>query len=803
METLGSVLLGLGRSEKDTPNGAATSERRRGAAMPPRGFSIATLCVAMVLTMAIPAFADGDDLVIEGSGWGHGIGMSQYGAYGRALAGHDADDIIEAYYTGAAVGSLGAGGVPAAPDVMVNVASDQVSNVVRIIYQQAGGVDGVEMSRPGDTPVVLTPAQNDDLRVRITDNLPSGDGGCLVEVSPDGDPDNYAPEWGGVEGSCDITFPLYGDGPPGNLIRLEDCRDPDPKDCTFGLGEYLLLIDNYSPLRTTPDSGWDGFDSVIKMNPEQYMMGINEVPWSWGIQGDAALEAQVIAARSYGIGAVLARNHLTRGCFCDVVSSTVDQNYDGWPGQTNESHVPGTYYDEWADAVVATAGEIVEHDDATNDIVTAYYSSANGGRSMNNEDYWGGSPISWLRSVDDPYTLNPSSGNPNIEWGPPAPVVSKAALAGILGLQLIYDVEILDTYDSGSPSRIAVTGRDATGTVVKDTYGGSYIDGVTFKNWFGLKSAYITGFGGDLPGPPPATDTERWAGANRYKTAIEVSQANYPAGAETVIIATGLNFPDALAAASLAEGAGAPVLLVAGGSVPGSVLAEVNRLNPSEIVILGGTAAVPMSAEDVLDDVAPVTRLAGSNRYETAIKIAEATHPGTSDVVFVAPGTTYPEPLVAGSAAAADDAPVLLVPPTSLPGSVATELVRLNPTTVVVVGGGTVISQAVVDAIAGLGPTVQTIAGPNRYTMSANVSAYAFPGGADFVLVATGNNFPDALAGSGVAGLLDAPILLVGSTLPSVIAAELQRLDPDTVRVLGGPAAVPPAVYDAIVDLLD
>jgi putative cell wall-binding protein len=271
-----------------------------------------------------------------------------------------------------------------------------------------------------------------------------------------------------------------------------------------------------------------------------------------------------------------------------------------------------------------------------------------------------------------------------------------------------------------------------------------------------------------------------------------------------VIIATGLNHPDALASASLAAAIDAPILLVAGGTVPGATLAEVNRLAPTQIFILGGTAAVPQSAENVLDDVAPVTRLAGANRYGTAIEISRATHSGPVDTVYVAPGTSFVEALVAGPVAASRNAGILLVPPTSVPGSVANELQRLDPASIVVVGGGGVISSSVVSQLGAYADSVTSISGANRYDTSVRVAQHGFPGGADTVLIATGAIFPDALAGAGVGGDLASPILLVeSSNLPGVVASELGRLDPLTVRVLGGPAAVSDSVVAEMVALLD
>jgi len=299
------------------------------------------------------------------------------------------------------------------------------------------------------------------------------------------------------------------------------------------------------------------------------------------------------------------------------------------------------------------------------------------------------------------------------------------------------------------------------------------------------------------------TDIDRWFGQDRYETAVEISKAGFPSGSDAVIIATGLNHPDALAAAPLATRIDAPLLLVRGGSVPSSTLLEVRRLSPDRIYILGGTAAVPSSAQGVLDDVAPVTRLAGADRYETAVKISRATHSSTVDTLYVTAGTSFVEPLAAGPVAAVSQSGLLLVKPDSIPGVVANEISRLSPSKIVVVGGGVVVSQAVVNQLSAYAPTVQSISGSNRYHTSVLVSRHGFPSGADTVLIATGTIFPDALSGGGVAGDLDAPILLLEpGSLPFTVADELRRLNLSTVRILGGPAAVSSTVLSEIASLL-
>ena len=138
------------------------------------------------------------------------------------------------------------------------------------------------------------------------------------------------------------------------------------------------------------------------------------------------------------------------------------------------------------------------------DIVSAVYSSSNGGATQNNEDIWGGAPLPYLRSNPDPFTLSAPT-NPYPSWTYTKP---QSTLLSRLDLDSIVSIEITDTYDSGTASRIAVTGYRGGALVTVDAYGGKPIDGVMVQSWYGLRSPHITGFtlAGTAP-PPPSTTT--------------------------------------------------------------------------------------------------------------------------------------------------------------------------------------------------------------------------------------------------------------------------------------------------------
>jgi putative cell wall-binding protein len=250
-----------------------------------------------------------------------------------------------------------------------------------------------------------------------------------------------------------------------------------------------------------------------------------------------------------------------------------------------------------------------------------------------------------------------------------------------------------------------------------------------------------------------------------------------------VFIATGESFPDALAMGPAAATLDAPLLLVAPNSIPGPTAAELQRLNPGSIVIGGGVGAVSASVQQQLAAYTsgPVTRISGTNRYSTAAKMSQAYFSPGVGTVYVTTGANFPDALSAGAAAAAggrNPVPVLLANGSGLPGEVAAELIRLDPNRVVIVGGTGVVSPAVEAQIQGLGvPDVDRIGGSNRYATSAAVAASVFSSGQTSVLLATGQNYPDALAAVALAGKLGAPLLLTeADQLPPVILSELRRL---------------------------
>ena len=294
----------------------------------------------------------------------------------------------------------------------------------------------------------------------------------------------------------------------------------------------------------------------------------------------------------------------------------------------------------------------------------------------------------------------------------------------------------------------------------------------------------------------------RIAGSDRFDTSARISAAAFPEGADTVFVATGRNFPDALAGAAVAARLDAPILLVDTSAIPPSVATELTRLGPSTIVILGGEGAVTPGVATALEAYGSVVRISGDNRYSTAAAISSYGFPDGSDTVFLATGGDFVDALGGAPAAAAADAPILLVESDMIPAAIADEIVRLGASNLVLLGGNTAVTDDVEAALGTYG-TVTRLSGNDRYATAAAISAYAFPDGADGAFVAVGTAFPDALAAAAAAAHLGVPLLVVmGGSVPSVVNDEIVRLGPSAITVIGGPSAVSLTVQGRLSNLL-
>ncbi len=307
------------------------------------------------------------------------------------------------------------------------------------------------------------------------------------------------------------------------------------------------------------------------------------------------------------------------------------------------------------------------------------------------------------------------------------------------------------------------------------------------------------------------------AGDTRYETAVEIARQTFPDMNGTVVIASGQNFPDALSAAGLAGAVGAPLLLTKTTTLPSEVVELMDDWGVAVAYVIGGEAAVSSDVFDAIADHAyhDTIRIAGDDRYETAalvaLEIAESQGGDFSHHAFIARGDSFPDALSASPLAYASASPILLTKPGSLPASTGTALDELDIESAVVAGGLSAVSAttktAIDAALADNGGTAsERWYGDDRYATAVEIAENAVDGGWatwEAVGIATGENYPDALAGGARVGEMGGVVLLTRTnSLPAVTGAALEAHADDVlfVDVFGGLVAVTQTARNAVLD---
>lgn len=266
---------------------------------------------------------------------------------------------------------------------------------------------------------------------------------------------------------------------------------------------------------------------------------------------------------------------------------------------------------------------------------------------------------------------------------------------------------------------------------------------------------------------PVISNVDRIVGNNRYETAVKVSQAGWPT-ANTVILARGDDYADALAGVPLAHQLNAPILLTQTNNIEPTIISEIKRLGAKQVILLGGPGAISDSVKKELErHNLTAERIAGGNRYETAALIAErmAREGAIFETAFIAVGTNFADALAASSYAAIKGQPILLTETNSLPQPTENAIKTLGIKNTVVCGGSGAVSESVFTKL----PNSKRVSGNNRYLTALELAKEFMPECTNHVYVATGLNFPDAIAGGVLAAKHNSGVLLVqgNQTAPS------------------------------------
>jgi SpoIID/LytB domain protein len=391
-----------------------------------------------------PAFAEPPaSISFSGKGYGHGVGMSQIGARGLALAGDTATAIINYFYPGSDV-------IPLTDDQILRVnignqltAASLKSDTPGMSLQLISG-DGIEPQ------VISTLAAKDSVRLTVSANkvaITTTQVGITTILTP---VDQLTIRWSG-------TRYLAG---PDSVLSLTHTK----KTTRYRYGQIQVKVIKDAKLGNRL-----AIVNQVRIHDE-YLWGISEVPSSWPA---AALEAQAIVSRSYAMSKV---GKIQKSCDCELYSTISDQNFAGFAkeaelrwGQIWKAAVSRT-------SVSENTGLTVTRNAAP---IRTYFGSSTGGVTETSKNAWG-SDVGYTFSVPDPWSLDPKLNPSFHKW---KREITQAVLASAFGLPDVVSVKILSLNETGSVK--LVEGKSSTGKKVK-------VSGETFRSRSKLPSTWFS-----------------------------------------------------------------------------------------------------------------------------------------------------------------------------------------------------------------------------------------------------------------------------------------------------------------------
>lgn len=295
--------------------------------------------------------------------------------------------------------------------------------------------------------------------------------------------------------------------------------------------------------------------------------------------------------------------------------------------------------------------------------------------------------------------------------------------------------------------------------------------------------------------PEKSLEITQYSGVDRYDTNLIALNKIPDKSLSNVVIASGKNYPDALAGGVLnnKDVLGSALVLVSDNEKTiNRAIVEIERLMKSDgkVYILGGESAVGSNIERLLKKEFSVERISGTDRVETSIKIANHVDPNPNEV-FLANGFSFADPLSIVPVATQKKAPILLNDKKEyLSQKVKTYLTSKEVSKVTIVGGSGVVGKDVEKWLLDNGIAVERISGIDRYETSLKIAKKYYPNTTK-VGVANGTVFPDALSGGTSAYINQMPIVLVGkSSMPSDTQTWIKETIKDQVILFGGKAVI-------------
>ncbi|MGO1469617.1 MAG: cell wall-binding repeat-containing protein [Tissierella sp.] len=293
-------------------------------------------------------------------------------------------------------------------------------------------------------------------------------------------------------------------------------------------------------------------------------------------------------------------------------------------------------------------------------------------------------------------------------------------------------------------------------------------------------------------------EVSRLAGSDRVKTAIAVSEEAYDK-ADTVVLAGFSGEPDALTGTLLADEKNAPLLLTYKNKLDADLMTEIERLGAKNVYILGGEAAVQEKVADALkaEDL-NVKRIKGSDRTETAIKIAEEVFGSeTAEKAFVVEFNSLADALAIGPVSAQENAPILITYENTVPQATIDAAGTMGVKDATIVGGTAAVSAQGKEALEDVITEVDRVSGKDREATALAIAARYF-NNPQATVVANGYKYADALVGGYFAAMHNAPILLSqGTKINNDLVDYVHNAGVNTY-VLGGTGAIDTNVFEAL-----
>ena len=412
----------------------------------------------------------------NGAGFGHGVGLSQYGAQGMAKEGFTSKQIVEHYYPGTAVKTK-----TMPTNLVVGLLQNQSASSRRFVALRSEGVGGAGNPLTitiGST--TLTIPEKTTVTAGLLNNkvvLYGKDGTYKDSKKNNLSADAISIAWGKQKQGTKVATVI-------NVAAAETVSSAIAnlgKFCTSSSCNHRY---KYGTLTIKPYTSISLNVANTLALDDEYLYGLGEVPSLWE---PAALEAQVIAARSYAYSKYLNNKTLRSSCACQIYGTPADQNFVGF---TKEISTGGS---RWVAAVKATTQKVVM---SNNQVIQAFFSSSTGGYSQPVKEVWGSSGFPWLTKVDDHWSL--SSTNPNASWKKSITQKDLVTKLRKLGMNIkdVASFVVSGNYDSGGVSELTVA--DSAGritvissipTLLRPTQPNISPEGI--RSVFGLKSSYI------------------------------------------------------------------------------------------------------------------------------------------------------------------------------------------------------------------------------------------------------------------------------------------------------------------------